>query len=96
MKAVHEDLIRRRAYQIWEEGGRPAGRDKQHWEQAEMELLDAAPDVAAEVRARPEAKTSHPAEVADGADAAASSAKVATAKADQPRSRPRGEAGRAR
>jgi hypothetical protein len=47
MKAVHEDLIRRRAYEIWELSGRPSGLDKEHWEQAENELLDAAPAIAA-------------------------------------------------
>ena len=47
MKAVHEDLIRRRAYEIWEISGRPSGLDKEHWQQAEKELLDAAPAIAA-------------------------------------------------
>ncbi|RVM04187.1 DUF2934 domain-containing protein [Sinorhizobium meliloti] len=28
-----EERIRIRAYQIWEEAGRPHGLDKQHWEQ---------------------------------------------------------------
>ena len=42
MKAVHEDLIRQRAYEIWEISGRPSGLDKQHWEQAEQELLTAS------------------------------------------------------
>lgn len=26
------------AYQIWEQEGRPAGRDQHHWQQAEMQL----------------------------------------------------------
>ena len=26
------------AYQIWEQEGRPAGRDQDHWQQAEMQL----------------------------------------------------------
>lgn len=26
------------AYQIWEQEGRPVGRDQHHWEQAEMQL----------------------------------------------------------
>ena len=47
MKAVHEDLVRRRAYEIWEISGRPSGLDKEHWEQAEKELLDAAPAIDA-------------------------------------------------
>jgi hypothetical protein len=30
--------IARRAQEIWEREGRPEGRDKEHWEQAEQEL----------------------------------------------------------
>jgi hypothetical protein len=30
--------IRERAYQIWEREGRPTGRDREHWLQAEREL----------------------------------------------------------
>lgn len=33
-----ERLIAERAYGLWEEEGRPDGRDKQHWSQAEAEL----------------------------------------------------------
>jgi hypothetical protein len=29
-----EQRIRERAYRIWEEEGRPEGRDKEHWERA--------------------------------------------------------------
>jgi hypothetical protein len=47
MKAVHQDLIRQRAYEIWDQNGRPHGRDAQHWAQAERELLDAAPEIKA-------------------------------------------------
>ncbi len=32
-----EDGIRRRAYAIWEEEGRPEGRDEEHWARAEAE-----------------------------------------------------------
>jgi Protein of unknown function (DUF2934) len=53
MKAVHEDLIRARAYEIWESQGRPTGFDRQHWEQAERELLDAAPDIEERTPAQP-------------------------------------------
>jgi Protein of unknown function (DUF2934) len=42
------DLVRRRAYQIWENAGRPKGRDLDHWLQAEMECrLKTAPHVTA-------------------------------------------------
>ena len=53
MKAVQHDLIKLRAYEIWERGGYPHGLDKKHWEQAEKELLDAAPEVEASVAAEP-------------------------------------------
>lgn len=33
-----EELIRRRAYAIWEQEGRPEGQDKRHWEQASCEM----------------------------------------------------------
>lgn len=45
MKVVPEELIRQRAYEIWEASGRPHGFEKLHWEQAERELLDAAPGI---------------------------------------------------
>jgi hypothetical protein len=51
MKAVQYELIRLRAYEIWERSGYPDGLDKEHWEQAEKELLDAAPVVEASVGA---------------------------------------------
>jgi hypothetical protein len=34
--------IRERAYQLWEEEGRPEGRDVDHWLNAEHELLNEA------------------------------------------------------
>jgi Protein of unknown function (DUF2934) len=36
-----ERLVRRRAYEIWEQQGRPHGRHGDHWEAAEQELADA-------------------------------------------------------
>lgn len=33
--------VRERAYQIWEEEGRPQGRDAHHWQQAAAEFADA-------------------------------------------------------
>ena len=53
MKTVQHDLIKLRAYEIWELRGYPHGLDKKHWEQAEKELLDAAPEVEASVAAAP-------------------------------------------
>ncbi len=36
--AVTRERIAERAYQIWQESGRPHGRDQEHWLQAEREL----------------------------------------------------------
>jgi hypothetical protein len=36
-----EELTRRRAREIWEENGRPLGRDKEFWYRAERELREA-------------------------------------------------------
>jgi hypothetical protein len=38
MDPALEDQIRSRAYQIWEEEGRPTGRDVEHWIRALLEL----------------------------------------------------------
>jgi hypothetical protein len=43
-----ERLIRRRAYEIWEERGRPQGCEDEHWRQAQSEVQTQR---AAEVRA---------------------------------------------
>jgi hypothetical protein len=37
----NEDHIRVRAREIWEENGRPCGRDEEFWYQAERELREA-------------------------------------------------------
>jgi hypothetical protein len=37
----HEERVRERAYRIWEEQGRPEGRQEEHWRQAEIEIEDA-------------------------------------------------------
>jgi hypothetical protein len=33
-----DDKIRQRAYEIWEDEGRPHGREREHWAAAEREL----------------------------------------------------------
>jgi hypothetical protein len=33
-----EERIRRRAHEIWEQEGRPEGRDQEHWAQASREI----------------------------------------------------------
>lgn len=40
MNTAREDTIRTRAHQIWENEGRPEGRDQEHWRTAEDELAD--------------------------------------------------------
>lgn len=43
MQIAHEETwIRERAYAIWEQEGRPAGRERQHWHQAACEIGDGA------------------------------------------------------
>lgn len=36
--AADEQRVRDRAYQLWEEEGRPEGRDREHWYRAEAEV----------------------------------------------------------
>lgn len=38
--ATHEDRIRQRAYEIWEQEGRPHGDDLKHWMQAFKEIAE--------------------------------------------------------
>jgi hypothetical protein len=42
---AQEERIRRRAREIWEENGRPAGRDDEFWLQAERESREAEDDL---------------------------------------------------
>ena len=41
MTSSRDQLIRDRAYAIWEAEGEPAGRDEQHWQQATREIDEA-------------------------------------------------------
>ena len=38
--ALTQEEIAVRAYHLWEQEGRPLGRDKDHWQRAEHQLLD--------------------------------------------------------
>ncbi|WP_207458327.1 DUF2934 domain-containing protein [Azospirillum sp. SYSU D00513] len=38
LRGQQNTLVRERAYQIWEEEGRPNGRENEHWMRAEAEL----------------------------------------------------------
>ena len=53
-----EDRIRQRAYALWEQEGRPEGRDRHHWEQAsgEMQAGD-APERSSSSPERPKGET---------------------------------------
>lgn len=44
-----EHRIRERAYAIWEQEGRPAGKDLDHWLRAEAEIAADERDAAEEV-----------------------------------------------
>ena len=46
---MHE-YVQRRAYELWESEGRPAGRDQAHWLQAESEIARARGKRASLVR----------------------------------------------
>lgn len=61
--------IARRAYEIWEEEGRPHGHDRAHWDRAERELAPAA--AATEVPAAEEAPLKKPARARKAAAAPA-------------------------
>ncbi len=38
MQQHHEEQVRRRAYEIWENEGRPEGCEARHWQQAQAEI----------------------------------------------------------
>ena len=44
------EYIQRRAYELWESEGRPAGRDQAHWLQAESEIARARGQRAGMIR----------------------------------------------
>jgi hypothetical protein len=67
MASGRDDEIRKRAHEIWENEGRPEGREKDHWERAERE-------VAASAGAKPPA-----AKKSAGSDAKAAAPKKASA-----------------
>jgi hypothetical protein len=51
MSPEQEQAIRARAYAIWEEEGRPDGKDVEHWLRAESEITSARDNVAAQAGA---------------------------------------------
>ena len=38
LEGLNNNRIKERAYQIWEQAGKPVGNDKEHWAQAEVEI----------------------------------------------------------
>jgi hypothetical protein len=44
-----EEKIRKRAREIWEENGQPAGRDEEFWFQAERELKEADKEIPEDI-----------------------------------------------
>lgn len=42
--SASEEQIPERAYQLWDEAGRPQGRDREFWEQARRQIEDAVRD----------------------------------------------------
>ncbi|MBV8456529.1 MAG: DUF2934 domain-containing protein [Acetobacteraceae bacterium] len=57
-----EQQIRNRAYQIWEEEGRPHGREHEHWERARSDVLAAQKTRAATPPASLKKATGKPSE----------------------------------
>lgn len=58
MTCEHHSTIALRAYDLWEQEGRPNGKDLEHWLRAEAELAPAvaaalAPEPAAELAPEP-------------------------------------------
>ncbi|MEH3108084.1 MAG: DUF2934 domain-containing protein [Sphingomonas fennica] len=57
MAEDRDEVLKARAYALWEEEGRPHGRDAAHWAAAEAELFGAAAaDTAATGEDQPAAK----------------------------------------
>jgi hypothetical protein len=78
------ERIRQRAHAIWEREGRPHGRDQEHWDQAEKEVVaeDAAPAEPVKQKAPAKPRTAKP-------NAAAAEK---PARAAKPRSKPAAKA----
>ncbi len=67
----YENTVRQRAHAIWEREGRPHGRDREHWAQAEAEIQ-------AEQSGERKQKANRPAPTATPARKATASKKAAT------------------
>lgn len=47
-EAEMERRIRERAYRMWEDEGRPDGRDKEHWERARAQVEEEAASMSSD------------------------------------------------
>lgn len=65
-----EARVRERAHQLWEQEGRPHGRDADHWDQATREV-DAQDSAAPPEKKAPRARKSAPKSAAGAAPAPA-------------------------
>lgn len=95
--AISEEAIARRAHEIWEREGRPDGRSQDHWEQARIELAEAAsinPDPSVEgAEAILSDEAIGAAEIAEAVDAPAPEAASEAAEAPaKPKRRTRAKA----
>ena len=50
MNHDREDRIRKRAYALWEQAGRPEGEETAHWAQAEHEIEKGDGEIGGNVR----------------------------------------------
>ena len=80
----HDDRIRQRAHEIWEQQGRPEGRQEEHWAQArrEIEAGSGPPQAAAELDPSPTINASDDAGTTPAQAAAAVAAVGAPRKAE--------------
>jgi hypothetical protein len=84
-----EHHIRQRAYEIWEQEGRPDGRHDEHWAQARQEIEADSPDQSPAVEAPEDASPTVTAPDSGGTtpgQAAAAAAAVNTPRTIEPRS----------
>ena len=47
-QAPTKEQVIHRAYQLWEQAGKPEGRDQEFYHQAERELADHVPEISAD------------------------------------------------
>jgi len=85
----HEENIRRRAYEIWEQEGRPHGQEMKHWLQAFKEFgerVDAAKKPTVKVKsAKPKTATKSAGEKPAAKKTKAAEIAIAASPASKPR-----------